>query len=663
MKNIVTYRVLTGLLIAAIITLVPSRALAVAGTIYFTPNGGTVISGSEITVDVKGNVPAPVFSGGATIGVMFPTNLLQYVSSSSAGGAFGGNNPTVSGGTVNFTVFNFFGSGVNDQMIFRIVFKAKAAGSATLNFTSGTNINDGPTAKQPSTFTIQMPTCPTGQVGTPPNCTTPVTPPPTPSPTPTPTPKPTKPTTPVPVPSTAPVIAPVESVEESTTPVSESQGGLQIQNVKVTATRQENSVKWSLNNKQATPVLTYGTSKNSLKDEGIVSQLEDGSYAVEFTDLKPGTLYYFAIKASTTDNLLGANYSGVLTTRGYPVQLTIQQNGVLAPGAKVKIGERSFVANKNALVTTELGDGKYNATITPSGSSESYAASFTVAKKTIPKTGNPTLQSFVLNVHLTSSPVQGNDKPLYAIIGGILLLVIVLGSVIGFILIRRRQSNQQQNQLVDTDLLAASYGEAIDQVHSNTPQPNLDANNTAEAASSQTFAPLIENEQTIYQQPEPDTSQDGQEVANSVDQVIPQAPDQLEPPAAFDPTALPLPPAMPTDPLVDYQTLNEQQSLTPDTDQLSPELAQVESTEAVTSDEPSAIYDEATGELEIIHHHADGTPIHPDMAAAQQEPAVAVAVEPETVASTTLETPLQPPLPSPQPSPLTGSNSNQAAAI
>ncbi len=369
MKHLIRHRLLLGLLIfVALVSVVPPKALAVAGTVYFTPGGGDVIMGQDFTVEVRGKVPDPGWwGGGGTIIVNYDASKLQVIDRNDSGGAFQAANSRnfdgTTAGTVRYTAYIAINApGVNDTKIISITFRPLTTGSSVLSFGSGTNVHNGPTTGAAKTFTVQPINCPAGQVGTPPNCTTP--PPVTPTPTPKPT--PTKPSTPTPATPT-PTPTPTPVIEETPAPTIESDGGLKIENVKATATRQKNSITWTLNQSDITPTITYGLSKGATTFKGEIENTEENTYETELKSLKPGTLYYFTIKAASSDNLQGATYSGTLTTRGYPVQLTIQQSGVLAPGAKVSLGSRSFTANKNAIISTELGEGAVKATITPAG--------------------------------------------------------------------------------------------------------------------------------------------------------------------------------------------------------------------------------------------------------------------------------------------------------
>lgn len=651
MKSRFRQKFLLGLMLfTALFSLVPSRVFAVTGTIYFTPGGGSVINGSEFDIEVRGNVNSPApWGGGTTTIVSYDASKLEVVSRDDTGGAFAGANTKnwngTTAGTVKYVAQYYWNApGVKDQKIIHIKFKAIATGNVTLSFASGTSINDGPTTGTPGAFTILAPTCPAGQVGTPPNCTTPP-----PSPTPKPSTKPSN----KPAPVVTPAPTPTPTVEETPAPVVSSDGGLKIENVKVTASRGENSVSWSLNNDAAKPTVLYGTNKNTLQDAGEVTKLEDGSYKLAFKDLKLGTLYYFTIKASTDDNLLGASYSGVLTTRGYPVQLTIKQNNVLVEGATVVIGGRTFKTNTNSIVTAELSDGKFTATITPTGSTDSQKADFTVKKLAVPANGNPETQSFTLNIEtLNDTPVENSGSPVSTIIGSVLGLLAVSGAIFGFFIFRRKkQEEQSQPQSVDVDTaqLQQAYGRDVKNFMTNTPEPNLEGGFATTAAptpaplpdpafAATTIAPAAE---LPPPPPEPPVAAplpaeipapaplDMATVVAPTPDPAPLAaaptPDIPRQPMQFDPSMSSAPLPSPTiDPIAQPQDLSAgvptpvqtipgdiaapQQIVEPaaisDNPALAQDITRVESSEqpVVNPDEPSAVYDAATGELAIIHH-------------------------------------------------------------
>lgn len=617
MKTTIRHNFLLGAMVfIALFSLIPSRAFAVAGTVYFSkPTSDSILTNAEFTLDVYGNVPGPDtwpwYGGGATIFVSYDASKLKVVSYNDTGGVFAGgsrNWDKTAAGTVRYESYVAFNApGVSNKKIISVKFQALVAGNTTVSFGSGTNVNNGPTTGTPSTVTILAPTCPAGQIGTPPNCTTPVTP------SPSPTPRPTT-TTPKPTPKPATVSTPIPepTYEEVPTPTVNSDGGLKIEDVKVSINRQESRITWSINNAGTVPTFKYGTSKTKQLSDGEITKKEDGSYEVILKDLKPGTLFYFTIKTATEDNLQGANYSGTLTTRGYPVQLTVQQNNLLLPGAKIRINERTFVANKDAIVTTELSDGEHTAQITPAGSSESYPVKFTVAKKMIPASGDPELQRYLLNISTTGGGASGAGNPiLWSIIGAIGLGTATIGGIAGFFIMRKRQSSDDQSNQIDSDMLAASYGQPVEALYQNMPAPNLDTRGAASSGGIFQEQPL--QQQAIagsippqeapvgYSLDQSPASMMDPAMATPVDGSLNQMPTPLPSNAAYyEPTSLPLPP---TNDLQSGAIADTPASYTEE-EQLSTELVQVESGPSI---QPDALYDETTGELDILHHssHAE----------------------------------------------------------
>jgi len=605
MKKNIRHKFLIGLMFVTILFgVIPTPVFAAGNSAYLTPSSGSSKPGNTFTVSVDGAVGS-VFLGTYQVSgtITFPANLLKVTAVTTSGSTFTVSStvtPNNTNGTISFTMSNNWWSGVNDQTVhlFAITFQSLANGSANVNL-NGVQYNSGAAATTGGTYTISTPITKPAPKPKPPK----TSPKPSVTPKPSATPKPTR----TPTPSVTP------KPEATPAPTSDSDGGLKIENVKVTATRQENSIAWSLNNPAATPTFSYGTSKDSRDAVAEVQKQSDGTYVAQLTDLKLGTLYYFTIKAATSDNLLGATYNGTLTTRGYPVQLTIEQNNLLIPGSKVDIDGREFVASRDAIVTLELGDGDYTAKITPPDSSESYSAEFTVQKQAIPEDGNPSLQTFTLNITTIGSSSGSKSMLVPIIIGGSVTTLAVAGGAVGLFLLRKRRESEAGG-IIDSDILAASYGEDVGQHRVNTPQPNLETGPNLAAPPAPIVSDMPVNNPVIQAQ-EPVPQQTPTETA------YPSAPQQIVAdsapiPSSFDPTQpppppLPLPPALTTENLAMAQPAEAASpppaETTPESEELSPAVTQVEALEQTAtpeppSDEPSAVYDAATGELAIIHH-------------------------------------------------------------
>jgi hypothetical protein len=622
MKSTIRHNFLLGLmLVTALVSLVPTSVFAADNTAFLTPASGTSQTGSSFTISVDGHVTLNYawvwFAYGANSAqgtINFPSQQLRVTSVSMNGSSFAdGASPTFDNAAGNLS-FNLSSSTAymnQDVHLFSITFQSVSAGSSAVSFGS-TQYNIGTAATTGGTYTINAP------------------PSPVPSPTskPTTTPKPTSKPVVKSTPTPSPIATPTP--EETPAPVSQSDGGLKIENVKVTASRSENSIGWSLNNPAAKPTFAYGTNKDSLKDVGDLTPLADGTYKASLEDTKLGTLYYFTIKAATDDNLQGATYSGVLTTRGYPVALTIQQNGLQIPGAKLKIGTRTFVTNKDAIVTTELSDGNFSAEITAPNETISHTAKFTVKKLSIPTGGNPTLQSIVLNIGTAIDTTQSDSSsPLPLIIGGGIATLLAIGGGIGFVLMKRRKATTagtDQSVDVDTGQLQQKYGSDVQQYMTNTPEPNLGGHflNPPELAPLPplTMSDPQSNATDVAPPPAAAGAVDlatappleAQAVVNQYD------PAALPLPAATDATAQDLavpvqepayveqvsqaPQAQPA-----QQYMQEPATTVDDNPALAEDITKVESSEQPVEDsEPSAIYDASTGELAIIHHHTQ-TPV------------------------------------------------------
>jgi hypothetical protein len=589
MKSQFRHTILLGLmLVTAFVSLVPTSVFAAGASAYLTPASGTAQIGSSFTISVDGQLGAYWWGGGPSSAngtITFPANLLKVTAyDDNTNATFPYSHTTVdnSGGALTFSqstaAWTYTNANSNAHLL-TITFQALASGTANVQFSS-MSYSTGSAATTGGTYTIPAP--------------------PSPSPSPTPTPKPsTTPTaTPKPKPSSTPSPTPTPSVEETPAPTSNSDGGLKISDVKVTADRTTNALAWSLNNAETTQTVSYGTAKDKLGDAGSVTKLDDGTYKLTLNDLRPGTLYYYLIKAMTADGLQGATYGGTFTTRGYPVALTIQQGGLLLPGAKVTIGGRSFVADKDARIMTELPDGTITAAIVASDSSKSQSVNFVVKKVTVPTSGNPETQAFTLNIPAETTASHATTSLLPAIIGGAVASLALIGGGVGFLLIRKRRMETEQPLDVDTGQLAQTYGDRITRPLSNTPEPNLEADYANPLAQS-TFSNTPADDQ------QPTAAMPEQEVV-AVPPVQAPLPQPQQPEAAFDPASLPLP--TPAENSPEAAPVAADASPPVDSELLGQEINQVEASEQPASDEPSAVYDEATGELAIIHHHQDPAP-------------------------------------------------------
>ena len=613
MKTRFRQKFLLGLmLVTALFSLVSTSVFATGERAYLTPASGNSPPGGTFTVSVDGYVGGTPPSGGATSvagTINFPVNLLKVISTDITNSSFpsASISPNNTNGSITFFQSTSGKSSLVNQTVhlFSIKFQALANGSASVQF-GNVQYSTGAAATTGGVYTISTST------------PTPV-PTPTPKPTPTPTPKPTPKPTPTP------------TVESTPAPTNDSDGGLKIQDVSVIATRTENSIAWSLNNAVVTPTLKYGTTVDNLKDAGTIPKQPDGSYKLDLKDLQLGTQYYFTIKAVTSDRLEGATYNGTLTTRGYPVQLTVKQNNVLSPGAQIKIGGRTFSANSHAVVTTELGYGDFTASITPAGANTAQSVAFTVKQIPIPSSGNPTVQNIVLNIAATSAlSTKTTASPLPTIIGVIVGSITLIGGVgFGAFYLRRRgaPTTAQQSGDVDTEQLRQAYGRDVETYTANTPQPNLDGGFPQPAVRADPVVTVTKDSTAMNAELPPDSTTSVTSLAQQMAAISPvTAP---LPQALIDPT--PLPPTQPTateaQNLANVQTKQTNTTTVPgeanqsqqtesyadqpvpqaaaeETDALLPEIMAVESSEQMQdNDEPSAIYDASTGELEIIHHH------------------------------------------------------------
>lgn len=642
------------LAVSSVLSIFPYAVSAAGRSVSLSPSTGSSAVGTRFTTSVEGftqsywlmfTVDTTEVSGS----IYFPNKTLKVVGIDTSNSSFKGSKNITqdnANGVISFNLSTAFATSIPDQKkvyLFDIIFESIATGTATVSLKNASYNTGSAALGSNASYTINAPS---------PTPTPTPTPKPTPTPTTTPTtPKPTtKPTTPKPTPKPTtpsnPIIEP--QPEPTPEPIIESEGGLRIENVKILATRQKNSISWTLNNPDATSTFSYGLSKNSLKNDSTVNIDEENIFSTELQNLKLGTIYYFSIKASTAEGLSGATYTGSFITKGYPVQLTVQQNGLLIPGAKVDFAGRSISSDRNSIITTELNSGDYTASITPSGETVAKEAKFTVKKLNIPAEGSPELQSFVLNI-LTDKSSVNYTNPLIPIALALLGAIIVIGGgIFGFLAYKRKKEKDALlNGQADSDLLASSYGDYSSKTQ-HTPIPNLSAGGVYQPTTTQSESinvpdnagtsldplggpvtpPQMAIAQPASQVPSYDANYNFNASNNNIDTVplpsldasmLPTAPPQAYDTQYNSPTPVQQP-YQPAPNATEYafatSTSADIQAEQTQTAENIPELTMEEYSQAVTSvesaetnsDEPSAVYDEATGELSIVHRRpkADG---------------------------------------------------------
>jgi hypothetical protein len=183
-----------------VIMLGASRAASSSMSLYLSPATGTYSIGNSITLSIRENSGSTGLVG-VQANLTYPQAQLQFVSINTSTSAFPTAGPANTGGSGTVAVDMFTATPqTGDQEVADVNFTVLSAGSAQVEFAGSSQVGDSsgnlstPTLTG-GTYTLQTPTCPSGQTGTPPNCVTPScpsgqtgTPPNCVSPTPTPTP-------------------------------------------------------------------------------------------------------------------------------------------------------------------------------------------------------------------------------------------------------------------------------------------------------------------------------------------------------------------------------------------------------------------------------------------------------------------------------------------
>lgn len=168
------------LIVASVVSLLPTQTALAAGSIYLSPSSKTVKVNSTFTVDLRITPGQAVTVVEATVG--FNSSQLQLVSTNSSASPFDTKIQEVkSSSSVQISRAKLDPAGVNGSnlLITSFVFKAlKSSGTSAITVSAANAaVNGSYTSPGASGATISFiaASCPSGQTGTPPNCKTPTT--------------------------------------------------------------------------------------------------------------------------------------------------------------------------------------------------------------------------------------------------------------------------------------------------------------------------------------------------------------------------------------------------------------------------------------------------------------------------------------------------------
>lgn len=418
--------------------LIPTAVVNAAdpNQLFISPASSQYNIGASFTINVKRYDPNASASGTVSGTVTYPANLLKVLETSPSGSIYGSPSIGQGPGTITFNGTQAQSSGSIAQ-IFSIRFQAIGAGTATVSFAGGSNVNNTTTVYKSGVFTVINPNPATPQ----------------PQPQPSTTPKVAAPAivTPTPVIETPSITEP----EPQPTP---DPTGL-VTSVAMEPLYSSATITWKVNATNPTSTLSYGKSVSKLDSKSDVTKKPDGSFSASITGLLPGNRYYFVINGGGDGGKSG-NYNGTIIARGFPVILVITENNQPAKSAQVKVGSRTYTATPEGKVSIGLSAGAYSGTIvTPTAS---LTINLTVAPKIIPADGKaPESQSFAYS--LVSSPLEegpGSGLTILSFIGVLIggAAIVAIG-FIGFMAYRRRklEMGSGSNRVSSTVIIDDGY--------------------------------------------------------------------------------------------------------------------------------------------------------------------------------------------------------------
>lgn len=403
-------------------------ARAASGNMYLNLSSASVQQNNTFTSSIRINPGTSIDTVDVTL--TYDPAMVQYQSITYSGSPFTtqlGFSSTAN--SLHFTSGWLGGSVSSDTFIATVTFKALAGSGSSALSLAGSNAASGGTVTNPAlngttvSFATPPSVCPTGQIGTPPNCTTPVTT----SPNPTPTPKPTKPTpTPLPVES-APKPTP------ATTDLTPSFANPRVQytHASLTATTKAASQvyarfgleKAALN--VQTPVSAPGTTHNIAFDSSV---------------LLPGETYYYQVFSKDQKGNVVQSEVKSFTTKGLEVKIAVyDRNHRPLKNATVTLHSTPQTAktDQNGNVTfTDVSVGNHELVYEAGG--KSYTQGLQVANNVqgIGETQTAAPQTFSIVYNLT----QASRGWLAPVVYGLLLVVVLF---VGYQIVSGRRSRMK----------------------------------------------------------------------------------------------------------------------------------------------------------------------------------------------------------------------------
>lgn len=395
-KRLLTLSLLAIVTLSQVVVIAASKMVQAVEpvTMYFAGQQSSYPTGSRVTVQAKMLQTQYLSNDNMVDGdITYPSNILR-LDNASPGRFYTDSISQTGPGRIHFRIY--VGSATGDSVLLNLSFTAIGAGNATLNYDDLQikAINYHQPAVQPANFTVYTPACPSGQVGTPPNCTTPTSPPSPPPPTPT-----TPPPAPTPV-DTCPNIANVQpsvpagmikdrngncvypaqssgSSPAAQTPVQSPtiQGSNPttgadpqaidknvLQNVAVESSIQKTVISWTAPDTTSKYIVKYSDNGEDMI-EATATVGTDGTYSVELAGLNPLTKYQFSIYKDSEKEPV---YGDLFITRGYPVRIAITDQDKPYDGT-FSIDEDQFRTDSDGEALLELRPGKYTLQATSEG--------------------------------------------------------------------------------------------------------------------------------------------------------------------------------------------------------------------------------------------------------------------------------------------------------